>query len=97
RSKDFFRDLRSPKAERVFESLPSEGQWSLIGNARFTAGHGNLLSIRLNAEMKGDYSQPGLMPCRYLEEIELPSAYLVYAVERRLRGRAQLRRRRIVS
>ena len=30
--------------------------------------------------MKGDYSQPGLMPGRYLEEIDLPSAYLVYAV-----------------
>ena len=40
--------------------------------------------------MKGDYSQPGLMPGRYLKKIELPSAYLVYAVERRLRGRAQL-------
>src|SRR5258705_12926275 len=39
-------------------------------------GHGNLLSIRLNAEMKGDYSQPGLMPGRYLEQIDLPSAYL---------------------
>jgi len=35
-------------------------------------GHGNLLSVRLNAEMKGDYSQPG----RYLEQIDLPSAYL---------------------
>jgi hypothetical protein len=40
--------------------------------------------------MKGDYSQPGLMLGRYLEQIELPSAYLVYAVERRLRGQAQL-------
>src|SRR5258708_31651107 len=40
-------------------------------------GHGNLLSVRLNAEMKGDYSQPGLMPSRYLEQIDLPSAYLV--------------------
>jgi hypothetical protein len=40
--------------------------------------------------MKGDYSQPGLMPGRYLEQIELPSAYLVYAVERRLRGQAQV-------
>jgi hypothetical protein len=39
-------------------------------------GHGNLLSIRLNAEMKGDYSQPGLMPGDYLEQIDLPSAYL---------------------
>ena len=39
-------------------------------------GYGNLLSIRLNAEMKGDYSQPGLMPGRYLEQIDLPSAYL---------------------
>ncbi len=39
-------------------------------------GYGNLLSIRLNAEMKGDYSQPGLMPDRYLEQIDLPSAYL---------------------
>jgi len=39
-------------------------------------GHGNLLSVRLNAEMKGDYSQPGLMPSRYLEQIDLPSAYL---------------------
>jgi hypothetical protein len=27
--------------------------------------------------MKGDYSQPGLMPGRYLEQIDLPSAYLV--------------------
>jgi hypothetical protein len=26
--------------------------------------------------MKGDYSQPGLMPGRYLEQIDLPSAYL---------------------
>jgi hypothetical protein len=40
------------------------------------AGHGNLLSVRLNAEMKGDYLQPGLMPGRYLEQIDLPSAYL---------------------
>jgi hypothetical protein len=38
--------------------------------------HGNLLSVRLNAEMKGDYSQPGLMPGDYLEQIDLPSAYL---------------------
>ena len=29
--------------------------------------------------MKGDYSQPGLMPGHYLEQIDLPSAYLVYA------------------
>jgi hypothetical protein len=27
--------------------------------------------------MKGDYSQPGLVPDRYLEQIDLPSAYLV--------------------
>jgi len=27
--------------------------------------------------MKGDYSQPGLVPGRYLERIDLPSAYLV--------------------
>jgi hypothetical protein len=39
------------------------------------AGNGNLLSIRLNAETKGDYSQPGLMPGPYLEQIDLPSAY----------------------
>jgi hypothetical protein len=26
--------------------------------------------------MKGDYSQLGLMPSRYLEQIDLPSAYL---------------------
>jgi hypothetical protein len=26
--------------------------------------------------MKGDYSQPGLMPDRYLEQIDLFSAYL---------------------
>jgi hypothetical protein len=39
-------------------------------------GHGNLLSVRLNAEMKGDYSHPGLMPGRYSEQIDLPSAYL---------------------
>jgi hypothetical protein len=38
--------------------------------------------------MKGDYSQ--LMPGRYLKQIELPSAYLVYAVGRRLRRRQQL-------
>jgi hypothetical protein len=36
--------------------------------------------------MKGDYSRPGVMPSRYLKEIDLPSAYLVYAVGRRLRG-----------
>jgi hypothetical protein len=29
-------------------------------------GHGNLLSVRLNADMKGDYPQPGLMPGPYL-------------------------------
>jgi hypothetical protein len=41
--------------------------------------------------MKGDYSQPGLMPGRYyLEQIDLPSAYLVYAVRRRLRRKLQL-------
>jgi len=40
--------------------------------------------------MKGDYSQPGLMPGRYLEQIDLPSAYLVYAVGRRLRRKQQL-------
>jgi hypothetical protein len=39
-------------------------------------GHGNPLSVRLSAEMKGDYSQLGLMPGRYLEQIDLPSAYL---------------------
>jgi hypothetical protein len=38
-------------------------------------GHGNLLSVRLNAEMKGDYSELGLMPSPYLEQIDLPSAY----------------------
>ncbi len=38
--------------------------------------------------MKGDYSQ--LMPGRYLEQIDLPSAYLVYAVRRRLRRKLQL-------
>jgi hypothetical protein len=48
--------------------------------------------------MKGDYSQPGLMPGRYLEQIDLPSAYLVYAVERRLRGTSTTYAgRRIVS
>jgi hypothetical protein len=26
--------------------------------------------------MKGDYLQPGLMPGHYLEQIDLPSAYL---------------------
>jgi hypothetical protein len=88
--KDFFRDLRSPKVERVSESLPSEGHRPLICSARFTAGHGNLLSVRLNADMKGDYSQPGLMPGRYLEEIDLPSACLAYAVGRRLRSEQQL-------
>jgi hypothetical protein len=41
--------------------------------------------------MKGDYSQPGLMPGRYyLEQIDLPSAYLVYAIRRRLRRKLQL-------
>jgi hypothetical protein len=39
--------------------------------------------------MKGDYSQPGLMPGRYLA-IDLPSAYLVYAVGSRLRRKLQL-------
>jgi hypothetical protein len=39
-------------------------------------GHGNLLSVRLNAEMKGDYSQPALIPGRYLEQVDLPSTYL---------------------
>jgi len=48
-----------------------QSRWPLI-----KPGHGNLLSVRLNAEMKGDYSQPGLMPGRYLEQIDLPSAYL---------------------
>jgi hypothetical protein len=38
-------------------------------------GHGNLLSVRLNAEMKGDYSELGLMPSPYLEQNDLPSAY----------------------
>jgi len=47
--------------------------------------------------MKGDYSRPGVMPSRYLKEIDLPSAYLVYAVGRRLRGSYNLRRRRIIS
>jgi hypothetical protein len=42
--------------------------------------------------MKGDYSRPGVMPSRYLKEIDLPSAYLVYAVGRRLRGSYNLRR-----
>jgi hypothetical protein len=40
--------------------------------------------------MKRDYSQPGLMPGRYLEQIDLPSAYLVYAVGSRLRQKRQL-------
>jgi hypothetical protein len=40
--------------------------------------------------MKGDYSQPGLMPGRYLEQIDLPSACLVYAVGSRLRRKIQL-------
>jgi hypothetical protein len=39
-------------------------------------GHGNLLAVRLNAEMEGDYPQSDLMPGRYLEQIDLPSAYL---------------------
>jgi len=29
--------------------------------------------------MKGDYSQPGLMPGHCSEQIDLPSAYLFYA------------------
>jgi hypothetical protein len=39
--------------------------------------------------MKGDYSQPGLLPGQCLEQIDLPSAYLVYAVGRRLRRQVQ--------
>ena len=50
-------------------------------------GHGNLLSVRLSAEMKGDYSQPGFVRGRYLEQIDLPSAYLVYAVGKASPGR----------
>jgi hypothetical protein len=30
--------------------------------------------------MKGDYSEPGLMPGRPLKQIDLPSPYLVYAL-----------------
>jgi hypothetical protein len=42
--------------------------------------HGNLLSVRLNAEMEGDYSEPGLMASRHLQQIDLPSSYLVCAL-----------------
>jgi hypothetical protein len=46
--------------------------------------------------MKRDYSQPGLMSGRYLEQIDLPSAYLVYAEV--VSGRkVQLRQGRTVS
>jgi len=31
--------------------------------------------------MKGDYSQAGLMPSRYREQIDLPFAYLVFGIE----------------
>jgi len=36
--------------------------------------------------MKGDYLRPGVMPGQLLEQIDLPSAYLVCVVGRRLRG-----------
>ena len=39
--------------------------------------------------MKGDYSQPGLMSGHCSEQIDLPSAYLVYAVGSRLRRQVQ--------
>jgi hypothetical protein len=37
--------------------------------------------------MKGDYSRRGVMPSRYLKQIDLPSAYLVYAVGKASPGR----------
>ena len=40
--------------------------------------------------MKGDYSRPGSMPGHYLEQIDLPSAYLGYAFESRLRRKIKL-------
>jgi hypothetical protein len=39
--------------------------------------------------MKGDYPQPGLTPGRSSEQMDLPSAYLVCAVGRRLRRQEQ--------
>jgi hypothetical protein len=39
--------------------------------------------------MKGDYSEPGLMPGHCSEQIDLPSAYLVYAVGSLLRRQGQ--------
>jgi hypothetical protein len=59
-------------------------------------GHGNLLSVRLNVDMKGDYSQPGLMPGRFLEPIDLTSAYLFMRLEG-VSGSYNLRRWRLVS
>jgi hypothetical protein len=54
----------------------------LLGNREepLKGRHGNLLSVRLNAEMKGDYSELGLMPSRHLQQIDLPSSYLIYAL-----------------
>jgi hypothetical protein len=52
--------------------------------------HGNLLSVRLNAEMEGDYSELGLMASRHLQQIDLPSSYLVCALESRLRRKLRL-------
>jgi hypothetical protein len=39
--------------------------------------------------MKGDYSQPGLRPGHCLEQIDMPSAYLIYPVGSRLRRQIQ--------
>src|SRR5260221_13856739 len=75
--------------------LPDHGageiQGFLVGNRKksLKGRHGNLLSVRLNAEMKGDYSQPGLMLGYCSEQIDVPSAYLVYAVGSRLRRQVQ--------
>jgi hypothetical protein len=70
----------------LYRTPPQEGENSYYNNQDrqhqsrrplIKLGHGNLLSVRLNAELKGDYSQPRLMPSRYLEQMDLPSAYLV--------------------
>ena len=63
----------------LYRTPPQEGENSYYNNQDrqhqsrrplIKLGHGNLLSVRLNAEMKGDYSQPGLMPSRYLEQMD---------------------------
>jgi hypothetical protein len=67
---------RTPPQKSENSCYNSQGPPYQSGRPLIKPGHGNLLSIRLNAEKKGDHSQPGLMPGRYLEQIGLPSAYL---------------------